>query len=124
MAKRFWRLRADTWKGQRWILVGSSLWILVLALAVGIASRDRWNWAIFLAGFGFGVLGATSQFLIMAAAARSPRAIPERRAEARSRCKVYMFGWVVFGTALGSAAGGLDSGGSRWSAWSTSRRSS
>ncbi len=108
MVRWFRSMATWPWERQRWLIIGSALWILALALVVGIVSRGRWAWPIFFVAFGFGVLGAVAQHLLMAAYARLPEAIPERRAGAESRRRVFMVNWLIFGAALGSVAAGLD----------------
>ena len=64
MVRWFCSMASWPWERQRWLIIGSALWILALALVVGIVSRGPWAWPIFFVGFGFGVLGAIAQHLI------------------------------------------------------------
>jgi fatty acid desaturase len=97
-------------KGQRRLVIVNGLVFVAIAVEVAALSHGPWRWPIFAVGLAFGVLGATVQFSLARWAARQPQAIPDRRAEAQSRTRVFMLYWVLVGGALGICGGGLD----RW----------
>jgi hypothetical protein len=98
---------ADPLWRRRWLLLASSLMVLVALAVLEMELSFRWHWALFGWGFLVGVVGAAGIHRLGSTAIRLSED-PDRTARFSRRRALYTWAWFFLGTEAGMLAAMFD----------------